>query len=877
MNLIFHHATHFNTISFMSNNHSKDNKNIREPTSYRKSEFLLCIALLLLIPVWIGLAPVWYEWYNDSENGLILKSLYNLLDGRWLVNLPIVVVICYIFCKWWNRIIKDNDFRYYRPMLAIIGLVVLIIYGSKVVYASIIWRFDYRMLVAILIVVSLLFMAKKGIQDIISSFSQKIRYSISQCPKNKTEEGERDSKPKGFSDDNSGNTTIPDSLKKYADEIIERVLSTNIKKQSFAIGVTGEWGVGKTTFLDVMEKKISNRAEVVRFNPWMCSTPEQVTHDFFASLRHQLSDKYSTLSRSIREYAKYVNSLSLAPHSAINIDLLIPVNHESLFERKNNLSVKFSRLPHPVVVIIDDVDRLERDEVFEVLRLIRNTADLSNMIYLVAYDKEYVTCVLNEKNIKDSSAYLEKIFQVEVHLPKVEDYLIWETLFKEIDEQNSIQERFSQALFSQFNLDDKDIILSVLNNYRRAKRFARLYSLNTAYLKQQASGEVKWLDVFWLELLQTYDNKTYTILANNPDQLLFRDSVRDKIRFKLRNGILNPAGEGEMNKFEGTPFWNKKTPEILKRIFGNYIATKPQSVCFIENYDKYFMMCVSPFKLSISEMNQLLESDSNPEKIVGGWLFDKKYPKNPNSIVFQFKQIDVNRLDEKKFRVYLQGLLTFCMMNASMTVVRDMIQMLREEHFLMGNKQKAHDIVMDWFANKLEDEKCSLLIQSQLLQRLYITEYHDINLQMGEIHPLLISNKDIEYLLAKIMEYYLIKHPKLNALDLLDETGELGSLFNNCSVLVNYEEVTNQSDYKQVAFGPIIDYFSKKEHKPTLGNYYEAYKKMFAREDPPIFDNPDEEYEFYYYREDTINSMKDRYFGTTDHSLEEFKSKCFVK
>lgn len=859
----------------MSDNQSKDNQNKREPKRYRKSELLLCIALLLLIPVWIGLAPVWYEWYSDSRNGLILKSLYNLLDGRWLVNLPIVVVICYIFYKWWKRIFIDKDHRYYRPVLAIIGLAVLIIYGGKVVYALIVWTIDYRMLVVILIMISLLFMTIKGILGIKSFFSQKIKNIIFQCHNNKEEESKM--KPsKGFSDDNNEKKSSSENLRTYADEIVKRALSTNLNNQSFAIGVTGEWGVGKSTFLNVMEEKIGNHAEVVKFNPWMCSTPEQVTHDFFASLRHQLSDKYSTLSRSIREYAKYVNSLSLTPHSTINIDLLIPVKHESLFERKNNLSEKFSRLPRPVVVIIDDIDRLERDEVFEVLRLIRNTADLSNMIYLVAYDKEYVTSVLDEKNIKDSSAYLEKIFQVEVHLPKVEDYLIWETLFKEIDEQNSIHERFSQTLFSHFNIDDKDIILSVLNNYRRAKRFARLYSLNTAYLKRYASGEVKWLDVFWLELLQTYDNKTYTILANNPDQLLFRDSVRDGKRFKLRNGILSPAREGEKNKFEGDPFWNKETPKILERIFGNYIVTIPQSVCFIENYDKYFVMGVSSYKLSIKEMNQLLEGESNPEEIVGGWLFDKKYPKNPNSIVFQFKQIDVNRLDEKKFRVYLQGLLAFCMMNSSMTIVRDMILALRDDHFIMGNKQKAHDIVMDWFANKLEDENYSLLIQSQLLQELYITKYYDIDLQMEEIHPFVISNEDVESLLVKIMEYHLRNHPNLNALDLLDETKELGHLFNNCSLLVTYEELTHQYEYKQVAFGTVIECFSKKEQKPTLDKYNEAYKKMFAREEPPVFNSLDEENEYYNNLEDTIYSKMNRYFGTTDHSLEEFKSKCFV-
>ena len=96
-------------------------------------------------------------------------------------------------------------------------------------------------------------------------------------------------------------------------------------------------------------------------------------------------------------------------------------------------------------------NNLERDEVFEVLRLIRNTADLSNVIYMVAYDKEYVTCVLEEKNIKDSSAYLEKIFPLEIHLPKVDEDMIWKVLYTEIDAQkSSLGKGYADVLFSKF-------------------------------------------------------------------------------------------------------------------------------------------------------------------------------------------------------------------------------------------------------------------------------------------------------------------------------------------------------------------------------------------------------------------------------------------
>ncbi|MDR0891474.1 MAG: KAP family NTPase [Mediterranea sp.] len=345
------------------------------------------IALTLLIPVWIGLAPEWYLWYGGKENGLWMKWLYDLLDDRWLVNIPICVILGYFVYRWYLRIREDNDIRLFRPLLTGIGLFFLY-WDSQVVYAKVVWCIDYRILLTILLLPPLLMMLIKGIRKANSRKETKQGDS----------KGSGNHGSKGFSTDDIGSEDIPESLKSYISLIAKKLTATNINEQSsYAVGITGEWGVGKTTFLKSLKKEIEDKAEVIEFNPWMCRTPEQVTQDFFASLRHQLSSKHSTLSKSIREYAKYVNNLTLTPHTTFNLDMMLPVRGESLYERKRSLSEKFSYLPRPVVVIIDDIDRLEREEVFEVLRLIRNTADLSNTIYIVAYDKEYVTCVLEEK------------------------------------------------------------------------------------------------------------------------------------------------------------------------------------------------------------------------------------------------------------------------------------------------------------------------------------------------------------------------------------------------------------------------------------------------------------------------------------------------
>lgn len=832
---------------------------------YEKKDTLWSVGLLLLIPIWIGIVPAWYEWYADPGNGLWMKAIYGLLDSNVFVNLPLCVVLTFVAYRQAIRIIYDYNIRIYRAIFAILGLVVLY-YGCEVEYAKVISSITYRTVFAFLLTALLCVMLVKFIYW----FWHDAKNKCTEKETKKTEES-----PRGFTDDKTCDNNIPDSLKSYAQEIVKRLLVTDIKEQSYALGITGEWGVGKTTFLGELKNQIGDQADIVEFNPWMCGSPEQVTSDFFASLRHQLSDKYSSLSKSIVEYAKHVNNVTMTPHPFLSVEAVLPVKQESLFERKKALSLKFARLPKPVVVLIDDVDRLERDEVFEVLRLIRNTADLSNVIYLVAYDKEYVISVLKEKEIKDATAYLEKIFPLEVHLPKVEEHLVWNTLSAELKAQSSLGDDFVELLFKRLGTDDKELILKVLNTYRRAKRFARLYMLNMAYINQNSKNELKYMDVFWLELLQMYDKRTYDVLADDPGVLLYNDGER----FRIKDGILKTKSRDDNNKYVGESFWKEETPKILEKMFGKYVKTIVQSICFTENYGKFFTLSVSPFRLSVAEMKSLLEPEASAEDLVTKWLKDGKYF---DSIVYQFKQVDVNKLDDKQLKPYLRGLLCFNMKLASYrnTHLWETQELLEDKRYVKGVDNKAHDIVVEWFYDMMKEDT-QLPALSKMLHRLYLTKIEGLDGRVEKIEPLLISNTEVEAMLERVMKSYLGNHEH-TALDILEEKGILPYIFRNCCVSVTDAMIMqNYCEYKQVAFKTVIDHFAAKDEKPTREEYGRALEAMFKMK-VPIFDNPDEEDLYWDHAEETYDNRMQEYFGSQYNKKEgsplaEFRERCFVE
>lgn len=592
------------------------------------------LLLLLIIPMWMGLANHWYIWYGQEDNLVWIKSIYKLLDGNFWANSSICLIIGYLAYLSYCKISKDNDIRPYRLALTIIVLL-LLWYESNVVYAQTGFGLDYKILLTIILCFLLLIMVIKICRKVVICYKSG---------------GKEEKNIIGFSTDNVDTNNVEDDIKKYVSYITEKLLATNINDRAFAIGITGEWGTGKTTFLQLIKESIKDKAYVVDFNPWMCKTPEQVTQDFFSSLREQLSPLHSTLSKSIKEYSNLLSDLTVPTLSAFGINAKLLVKEESLQEKKKSLSEKFSCLPKPVVVFIDDIDRLERKEVFEVLRLIRNTADLSNTIYVVAYDKEYVVNILEEGKIKNASLYLEKIFQLEISLPKIDSEQIWYCLERELENQD-ISKESTISLFK--DKKEKYLILRVINKYRSVKRFVNLYIQNLGCLNDIFADSINAKDLFWLELLHMYDTKTYNDLANNRHNLLYINNEK----YVIKNGILPWAKKLKENSYEGEEFWKKETPEILRMMFGEYTEKKENSISHIVNYDKYFTISFSEFELLLAERDKLLEENSNPEEIVTEWMDNK----NLYSIFFRLSQVKVNECNEKQLKKFIQGVLHFAL------------------------------------------------------------------------------------------------------------------------------------------------------------------------------------------------------------------------
>ena len=85
------------------------------------------------------------------------------------------------------------------------------------------------------------------------------------------------------------------------------------------------------------------------------------------------------------------------------------------------------------MIFIDDVDRLDSEELIELFSLIRNSSlSFPYMSYILTYDKEYVASQLQKKFNEHSYRYIEKILQEEYPLAKITPEQLEEALRLEL-------------------------------------------------------------------------------------------------------------------------------------------------------------------------------------------------------------------------------------------------------------------------------------------------------------------------------------------------------------------------------------------------------------------------------------------------------------
>lgn len=310
----------------------------------------------------------------------------------------------------------------------------------------------------------------------------------------------------------------------YAKTICDKITNTNNNKSAFSIGVNGDWGVGKTSFLNLIQRNLDDSKNIIiHFNPWLNNGASSIIKEFFNVLGAEVYKYNNDLSNKIEQYGKLLLQFENSNINKVLKPLLFlnPLPKSSQLEYKS-INKAISKLNKKIIIFIDDLDRLDNNEIIEVIRIIRNSANFANTIFIAAYDRNYLVNALKKINSYNNEYFLEKIFQVEIHLPAYTMLTIKNRVFNLISPNLSKKDKetlHSLLFHSNYSISSISIynpLENVIRTIRDATRLANSFILSYSHLK----GEVNIKDLYYLELLKLKFPGVYNLILQEKDNFL---------------------------------------------------------------------------------------------------------------------------------------------------------------------------------------------------------------------------------------------------------------------------------------------------------------------------------------------------------------------
>ncbi len=460
-------------------------------------------------------------------------------------------------------------------------------------------------------------------------------------------------------------------------ESLARAISGWKGKDSLIVALHGDWGSGKSSLknmaLSAFKKLNLETPLLIEFNPWEWAGQDKISKSFFEQLassigQQDISKKRKAIARKIRLYGLYLNSgatlvsgLTAALPTlfalaaifglggifadqqwvrnisgfllAITIawaaflrwggklaDQLSGIAEEharrselTLDRLKSSLAIDLRSLKNPLLVIVDDIDRLSPEETRIVFQLVKANADFPNVVYLLLFQRDIVERRLTDET-QAGRDYLEKIIQVPFDIPRIEQARLEKILFASLDrileEDQKILKRFDHTRWGNLFYGGLRPFFKTLRN---VYRYSSTFSFYVSLLKGAKAFEVNPVDLIAIECLRVFEPDVYKSVS-------------------LSKGILTSGHtehhESEQAKIEITRILEKATEErrdsvkeLLKQIFppiesllGGYSYGsdftqrwfKELRVCHPDVFPRYFQFSIPVGDISQSDLEEII-------------------------------------------------------------------------------------------------------------------------------------------------------------------------------------------------------------------------------------------------------------------------------
>lgn len=329
--------------------------------------------------------------------------------------------------------------------------------------------------------------------------------------------------------------------KAQAKSFAEAVLAGGAQP-GLVFGVDGPWGVGKTSFINLAERYWSKEKESViicRFEPLRYASEPDLAGRLIRDLSAAIQRK--VFAPEFRPAASRYSRLikGKANVSFLGFKLSLDPSHETVDELLDDIDDVLERIGRRVIIVIDDLDRLDAKTTNNVLFATRRTFKLTQATYVLCYDTE----VLASKGEESSRAreFLEKFVTVKLSLfvdsASIREFLQkdWQREGNHLDSiPSDTMLKLSAVLSELGDILGGDLAakyLPLVGDLRKVKRFVNAMLLMQIEKSDLGRTDFNKRDLINLMLLHlTYPGVFRRIYAEETDGRCGTFSVRHEYR-----------------------------------------------------------------------------------------------------------------------------------------------------------------------------------------------------------------------------------------------------------------------------------------------------------------------------------------------------------
>lgn len=255
-------------------------------------------------------------------------------------------------------------------------------------------------------------------------------------------------------------------------EMVTKIISGIRLDSSAVLLLDGEWGSGKTFFLQSFRQHLENgKYRAIYFDAFAEDFSADPLLAICGQLWKELSADVSNLDNQ-----KIIKELENVLHDIVNmfvkkeklqnintLDLGILTQYaesrKGLEVLKKRLSSAVERDNKPLVFIIDELDRCRPTFALELLERVKHLFQVPGIIFVFGANKESLMTSVRSEYGKQKDEYLQKFFDLEMKLPNAQAFLLAKKYVDKLDYETSSRDFGGGELK---NIKDVDSVIDYL-------------------------------------------------------------------------------------------------------------------------------------------------------------------------------------------------------------------------------------------------------------------------------------------------------------------------------------------------------------------------------------------------------------------------------